>query len=202
MLLISTQIIAEKLNGSAIQAFWSGTSFLLTATVFQPTFASLSHVFGRREMLLVALTLFTIGSVIGGAARNFTDLLIGRCIQGTGGGGISALTYIIATDMVSLRERGKWFGLITMMWALGSVTGPIIGGAFAQGPSWVRTTCYSRSHLLTHRLSAGSSGSICRSAVFPMSQFHCFSVSGVRRVICSRSSRKSTGSAPSFLSPA
>ncbi|KAF2760573.1 MFS general substrate transporter [Pseudovirgaria hyperparasitica] len=135
-LAVALPIIAEKLNGSAIEAFWAGTSFLLTATVFQPTFASLSHIFGRTDMLLLALTLFTIGAIVGGVAHNFTVLLAGRCIQGMGGGGISALTYVIATDLVSLRERGKYFGLITMMWALGSVTGPVIGGAFAQDVSW------------------------------------------------------------------
>lgn len=67
-------------------------------------------------MLLLALTLFTVGAIIAALAKNFTFLLVGRSIQGVGGGGISALTYVIVTDMVSLKERGKWFGLVTMMW--------------------------------------------------------------------------------------
>jgi MFS family permease len=63
-------------------------------------------------------------------------MLVGRSIQGVGGGGISALTYVIVTDMVTLKERGKWFGLISMMWAFGSVAGPVVGGALAEKASW------------------------------------------------------------------
>jgi MFS family permease len=105
--------------------------------VFQPTFASLSHVFGRKPLLLLALTFFTVGAIFCALAQNFTVMLLGRSIQGVGGGGISALTYVIVTDMVTLKDRGKWFGLISMMWAFGSVCGPIMGGAFAQKVSWV-----------------------------------------------------------------
>lgn len=62
--------------------------------------------------------------------------MIGRSIQGVGGGGIISLTEIIITDLVPLRERGKWFGFQSLTWALGSVTGPLIGGAFAQDATW------------------------------------------------------------------
>lgn len=135
-LAVALPIVADKLHGSGVEAFWAGTSFLLTATVFQPTFASLSHVFGRKPLLLIALTFFTIGGILCAIANDFTIMLLGRSIQGVGGGGISAMTYVIVTDMVSLKDRGKWFGLISMMWAFGSVMGPIIGGAFAEKVSW------------------------------------------------------------------
>jgi MFS family permease len=46
------------------------------------------------------------------------------------------MTEIVATDMVPLRERGKWFGFISSMWALGTVAGPLLGGGFAQNVSW------------------------------------------------------------------
>jgi hypothetical protein len=45
---VALPIISKDLNGTAIEAFWSGTSFLLTSTVFQPIFASMSHIFGRK----------------------------------------------------------------------------------------------------------------------------------------------------------
>lgn len=74
-------------------------------------------------MVLLALAFFTAGTIVCALANNFTIMLVGRSIQGVGGGGIIALTYVIATDLVTLRERGKWFGLISMMWAIGSVSG-------------------------------------------------------------------------------
>lgn len=130
------QIISRDLNESAIEAFWAGTSFLLTSTVFQLTFGSMSQTFGRKYLVILSLLLFTAGSIIAAVANNFTTMLIGRSIQGSGGGGIISLTEIIITDLVPLRERGTWFGYQSAVWAIGSVTGPIIGGAFAERASW------------------------------------------------------------------
>lgn len=87
-------------------------------------------------MLLAALLLFTIGAIIASAANSSAVLLVGRSVQGIGGGGLVALTYIIITDLVTLRERGKWFSLISLQWAVGSVTGPVVGGAFAEKTNW------------------------------------------------------------------
>jgi EmrB/QacA subfamily drug resistance transporter len=131
-----SQIVAQKLNGTAIEAFWSGTGFLLAATVLQPIFASLSNFFGRKNLALAAMVFFTLGAIIAGVAKNFSMLIAGRAVQGIGGGGIIVITEIIATDMVPLRERGKWFGFISSMWAVGSVLGPVIGGAFSQNVTW------------------------------------------------------------------
>ncbi len=47
---IALPIITQKLHGTAIEAFWSGTSFLVTSAVFQPVIAGLSHVFGRKQV--------------------------------------------------------------------------------------------------------------------------------------------------------
>jgi MFS family permease len=77
---------------------------------------------------MAAMFIVTIGSVVTAIAANFTALLAGRSIQGVGGGGIIALTYVIISDMVSLRDRGKWFGIISLHWAIGATFRPIIGG--------------------------------------------------------------------------
>lgn len=88
-------------------------------------------------MILTGLALFVLGAIIAAIAKGFAVLLVGRSLQGTGGGGLIALTEIVVADLVPLRLRGQWFGLISAMWALGSVSGPIIGGAFAQDANWV-----------------------------------------------------------------
>ena len=79
-----------------------------------------------------------IGAIVAGIANNVTTLLVGRTFQGIGSGGLIALTEIVITDLIPLRERGKWFGVINGIWAIGSVSGPLVGGAFAQGVTWVR----------------------------------------------------------------
>ncbi|EFW17884.1 MFS multidrug transporter [Coccidioides posadasii str. Silveira] len=133
---VALPIIASKLHGTAIEAFWSGTSFLLCSTVFQPTFASLSNIFGRKPLILTAIAFFLAGSLVAGLAQNFTHMLVGRSIQGVGGGGLIALSEIIVTDLVPLRLRGQYFGILSAMWSVGSVTGPILGGGFSQDVSW------------------------------------------------------------------
>ncbi len=86
---------------------------------------------------MVALVFFLIGAIVAATANSFGPLLVGRSLQGVGGGGLIALTEILVTDLVPLRQRGQWFGIINAMWSIGSVTGPIVGGAFAQAASWV-----------------------------------------------------------------
>ncbi|KAI0840582.1 MFS general substrate transporter [Hypoxylon sp. FL0890] len=133
---IALPIITEQLKGSAIEAFWTGTSFLLTSAVFQPVIAGLSHVFGRKMLIVLSSILFVVGAVICAVATNFTIMLAGRSVQGIGGGGILALGEVIVTDLVPLAARGTWFGYLGSMWALGSVAGPLMGSGFAQGVSW------------------------------------------------------------------
>ncbi|GAD96995.1 MFS transporter, putative [Paecilomyces variotii No. 5] len=133
---VALPIIAERLHGTAIEAFWAGTSFLLCSTVFQPSFASFSNIFGRKPLILTSILFFFVGAVIAGVAKNFVYMLVGRSLQGVGGGGIIALSEIIVTDIVPLRLRGNYFGILSAMWSIGSVTGPILGGGFAENVTW------------------------------------------------------------------
>ncbi|KAF3390797.1 hypothetical protein DPV78_011129 [Talaromyces pinophilus] len=133
---VALPIISNALHGTAIEAFWSGTSYLLTSTVLQPLFASLSNIFGRRPIMIISIVLFFVGCLVSGLAHNFTAMLVGRSIQGVGGGGILALTEIIVTDIVPLRLRGQYLGILNGMWTIGSVTGPVLGGGFSESVSW------------------------------------------------------------------
>ncbi|KAH7014036.1 major facilitator superfamily domain-containing protein [Macrophomina phaseolina] len=133
---VALRIMAKLLRGSAIEAFWAGTSFLLTSAVFQPVLGSFSNVFGRKPMVVLSLAFFGVGATVAAVAGNFTVILVGRSIQGIGGGGIIVMTGVVITDLVPLRERGKWFSAISSMWALGTVFGPLLGGVFAENVSW------------------------------------------------------------------
>lgn len=77
-------------------------------------------------MIYLSLLFFGVGAIVAAVANNFTVILVGRSIQGIGGGGVIALTEIVVTDLVPLRERGKWFSMISSMWALGTVVGPLM----------------------------------------------------------------------------
>jgi MFS family permease len=106
--------------------------------VFQPTFASLSNIFGRKALTFLALGFFFVGAAVAGASHDFPMLLVGRSVQGVGGGGIISLAEIIMTDLTPLRLRGLYFAYLGSAWSAGSVIGPVLGGGFAQKASWVR----------------------------------------------------------------
>lgn len=156
-------MIADKLHGSALEAFWAAASYLLTSTVFQPTIAQLSDMFGRKKITLMSTILFLVGIVIAGIANNFTVLLTGRTIQGIGGGGIVVLTQLIICDLIPLRLRGQWFGVISGMYAIGTVSGPLLGGVFSERVSWVSLFSVRMKVASADNDSDGFSGSMYRS---------------------------------------
>jgi MFS family permease len=97
---------------------------------------TLSDAFGRRPIMLTALLVFAVGAIVCAVSHNWPTMLAGRTIQGLGGGGLIALTTVLITDLVPLRDRARFYALVSVIWALGSATGPIIGGALAQSGSW------------------------------------------------------------------
>ncbi|KAK2062368.1 major facilitator superfamily transporter [Colletotrichum caudatum] len=133
---VALPTMSVALGGTALEAFWSGTSFLLASTVLQPTVAGLSGIFGRKPLVFASALLFAVGSVVSAVANDFAVVIAGRTIQGVGGGGILALIEVIITDLVPLAVRGQWFSLLSAVWSVGTVTGPLIGAGFAQNVSW------------------------------------------------------------------
>ena len=111
--------LAIDLHGYAEEAFWAGTSYLLSSAVFQPFIADLSEIFGRRQLIQASLLFFSAGSIICARAGNFRVLLAGRCLKGIGGGGIITMGQVVFADIVPLRQRAKWFALVLVAWALG-----------------------------------------------------------------------------------
>ncbi|KAJ5701347.1 hypothetical protein N7488_008895 [Penicillium malachiteum] len=133
---VALPTMSKDLGGTTIEAFWTGTSFTLCSAVFQPVFSALSEAFGRRPLIVIAIVSFMIGAIIAGLANDFTHMLIGRSFQGVGGGGIITLTAVVIADIVPLSHRAKYFGMLSAIWSLGTVIGPVIGGCFAQKVSW------------------------------------------------------------------
>ncbi|BGP12769.1 hypothetical protein JCM10213v2_000686 [Rhodosporidiobolus nylandii] len=127
--------IGIDLNASS-SISWVGSSFLLANTSFQIVTSRLSDIFGRKLVLLGSLFLFVLGDLLCGFAQSGAWLYACRGIAGIGGGGINSLSMIIVSDVVSIRERGKYQGLLGIAIALGSGVGPFLGGVFAQYTTW------------------------------------------------------------------
>lgn len=118
------------------QIAWVGSAFLLSSTGFSSTYGSLCDIFGRKTTLLLAITIFEGGSLLCGAAPTMTALILGRFIAGIGGGGLYSCVLIIIADIVSLRDRGKYQGMIGAVFGLSSIIGPLLGGIFTDKISW------------------------------------------------------------------
>ncbi|KAI1133354.1 MFS general substrate transporter [Nemania abortiva] len=136
IIVTSLTAIVKDIGGSTTQAFWIGTSYLLVNAVSMPVICSISDVVGRPICLTFSIAVFTIGTIVCSTAHSIGPLLVGRSIQGIGGGGIHSVSLVVQTDFVPLRHRPKWYGVTLAAWALGLSTGPIIGGAIAEKTTW------------------------------------------------------------------
>lgn len=115
---------------------WIVTGYLLTATAVAPLYGKISDVHGRRPTIYAAILIFLAGSVISALAPNMLVLIIGRAVQGLGGGGLFALSQTVIGDLVPPLERARYAAWISGTWAVASVAGPLLGGTFAEHLHW------------------------------------------------------------------
>ncbi|EIW72421.1 hypothetical protein TREMEDRAFT_26105 [Tremella mesenterica DSM 1558] len=115
---------------------WVGTAYLLTSTSMQPIYGRLSDIFGRKVVLLGSCAIFLIGSIACAVSNSMIQLIVFRAIQGIGGGGILTLVMIIVSDVVSLKERGKYQGVTGCIVACSNAIGPVVGGLFTEKVTW------------------------------------------------------------------
>jgi MFS family permease len=116
---------------------WMANVFVFAATATQPLFGQVSNIFGRRYPMLISIALFALGSGITAGANGIAMFIAGRTVQGLGSGGLFVLLDLIVCDMVALRERGKYLGLMLSTAAVGTVLGPIVGGALTSSWRWI-----------------------------------------------------------------
>ncbi|KAF2707843.1 MFS general substrate transporter [Pleomassaria siparia CBS 279.74] len=115
---------------------WVGSAYLLTNAASVPFWGKLSDVFGRKTIILIANTIFLLGSLICAVSVNANMLVSGRAVQGLGGGGVIVLVHVCVADMFTIRDRSFYLGIVGAVWALASALGPVLGGIFAQRLSW------------------------------------------------------------------
>ncbi|KAI1336179.1 major facilitator superfamily-domain-containing protein [Xylariaceae sp. FL0016] len=120
--------------GGASSITWTGTAYLMGQTAFQALYGRFSDIFGRKPVLLASIGFLVTGDILCGFAQNVTWLYVCRALSGVGGGGISSLVQIIVSDLVSLRNRGKYQGMLSGAIGLGAGTGPFIAAGMLGRP--------------------------------------------------------------------
>ena len=115
---------------------WVITAYLLASTAVAPVFGTLSDIYGRRAMIISALSLFIAGSILCALAPNMPVLILARGLQGLGGGGIMPVVQTVISDVVTPRERGQYQAYFSGVWVAAGVGGPVLGGLFAEHLHW------------------------------------------------------------------
>lgn len=115
---------------------WVFTAYLLSSTVSVPLLGKVGDIYGRKVIFQIIIVIFLLGSVLAGLSQNLVQLIVFRGIQGIGGGGLLAMAFTILGDILAPRERGKYMGYFTGVFAAASVIGPLVGGFFVDHLSW------------------------------------------------------------------
>jgi MFS family permease len=109
---------------------WIGSAFILTSSAITPIFGAVADIWGRKPIILIALSVFLGGSLLCALAPHIKALIVGRAVQGLGSAGVGTMVNIIICDTFSLRDRGLYLAITSLVWAIGSAVGPVIGGSF------------------------------------------------------------------------
>ncbi|WP_236790589.1 MDR family MFS transporter [Amycolatopsis sp. GM8] len=131
----SLPTIATDLGGLT-HLSWVVTAYALTVGISMPIHGKLADIVDRKRQFQLCLLLFVIGSALCGLASTLGELVAFRAVQGIGAGGLVVGSQAILAELIPPAERGRYLGFMQSVYALGTVTGPLIGGLLTQGLSW------------------------------------------------------------------
>ncbi|KUI57824.1 hypothetical protein VP1G_05190 [Cytospora mali] len=127
--------IGKDLNSSATIT-WAGTSSLIANTAFQVLYGRLSDIFGRKIIIITCLGLLGLGDLLCSFAQTGPQFFAFRGISGVASGGVMALTMMVVSDVTTLKDRGKFMGILGSCVGMGNAVGPFISSAFTEKVTW------------------------------------------------------------------
>jgi EmrB/QacA subfamily drug resistance transporter len=127
--------IVGQLGGLHIYG-WVFSVYMLTSTTTVPIYGKLSDLYGRKQVYMVSMALFLLGSLLCGQARTMEQLILFRAVQGIGAGGVLPLAFTIIGQLFTLEKRAKLQGLFSGVWGFSSIIGPLIGGFLVDKVAW------------------------------------------------------------------
>lgn len=127
--------IIGQLGGLSEYA-WVFTAYLVTSTTTVPLFARLADIRGRKPVFLVGLAMFVVGSVLCGTATSMPGLIAFRALQGLGAGAVQPISFTIAGDIFTPRQRARMQGMFSAVWGVSAIVGPALGGVITTTVGW------------------------------------------------------------------
>ena len=133
---VSLPHIASSMAATTDEATWALTSYLVANAIILPMTGWLAGRFGRKNLLMLSTTGFTLASFLCGAAPNLASLVVFRIIQGATGGALQPLSQAVLLESFEPQDRGRAMGF----WAVGIIVapilGPVVGGWLTENYSW------------------------------------------------------------------
>src|SRR6187549_961055 len=133
---VSLPHIAGSLSATPEEATWTLTSYLVANAIILPLTGWLSGYFGRKRLLMLAVSGFTLSSFLCGIAPSLGFLVVLRLLQGLTGGVLQPMSQAIMLEAFPVEQRGKGMAF----WGLGIVVapilGPVLGGWLTDNYSW------------------------------------------------------------------
>lgn len=136
LIIIAIPPIMTDFQIDASQAQWLTTAFMLTNGILIPITAFLIERFSSRHLLIAALTVFSIGTLIGAIAPNFSFLLVARIVQGMGAGIMMPLMQTVILTLFPPEKRGSAMGMVGLVTGFAPAIGPTLAGWLIVQFSW------------------------------------------------------------------
>ena len=127
--------IVEDLGGSHLYT-WVISIYLLATVISTPIFGKLADLYGRKKMFTIGVIIFLIGSMLSGFSQTMQQLVVFRLIQGIGAGALTTIPFTIIGDVFSFEVRAKIQGLISSVWGIAGIIGPLAGGFIVDQITW------------------------------------------------------------------
>src|SRR4051794_14629394 len=123
--------LAADLHTTATNATWVLTAFLLSASVLTPVFGRLGDIHGKHRLLVVALGLLSLGTLVSALADSLGVMLVGRVLQGAGGG-VFPLSFAIVRDELPRARIPGAIALLSAMLGIGGAVGVVVAGVIVE----------------------------------------------------------------------
>src|ERR1041385_8085986 len=128
--------IAGNLSVTTAESTWVLTSYLVANAIVLPITGWLSRYFGRKRLLTLCITLFTIASVLSGLAGSLGFLIVAGILQGAGGGAMLPISQAVLLESFPPEKRGAAMAAFGMGVVVAPILGPTLGGWITDNYSW------------------------------------------------------------------
>jgi MFS family permease len=115
---------------------WLITAYLLASTALIPLYGKIADIRGRAFALRIAIAVHLAGSLVCALAPSMLVLILGRALQGLGGGGLASMGMVVLGDVAAPRERGRYYAYFAVTYTTAGACGPALGGFLADHLQW------------------------------------------------------------------